>query len=197
MFRQKKIENLPSKKPWKLSIIIIRVSPRNIDEAVSGLLQIGKEAVTAYPTIHLNSKTTISHDGQSPTRDSETSRACIHNMPYNINHYLAGWRSGSSLSLYSEYPRFETRSEHPLPWQSFFVVFLSLSKQILDSISIRPRPLHFKSFPIHHSPIILSSDATWSRECQRCKINHRRWYKLLFPRFLWSILVLARRPYAI
>jgi hypothetical protein len=71
--------------------------------------------------------------------------------------YGTGWHSGIALDLYSGCARFESLPGHRLCWQVFLVFLFWFLRA---NTSIRPILLPSKSFPIHHSPVILPSDAT-------------------------------------
>jgi hypothetical protein len=51
-------------------------------------------------------------------------------------------------------------------WLKSFIVFLTSSRQVLDSTAIRPWLVPCKLIPVYHSPIILPLGAIWCRYCQ-------------------------------
>jgi hypothetical protein len=68
------------------------------------------------------------------------------------------WSSGSSLDLYSVCPRFRSLPKHRLSWQGFIGFCPVPQGKCWHSVSIKQRPFPSKSFLIHYSPVILSSD---------------------------------------
>jgi hypothetical protein len=57
---------------------------------------------------------------------------------------------------------------------------------------MEPRPLPFKSFPNHYSFIILTYDATWTRNWQHRKTNQWKWGNTTNSKFeRWVLLYLV------
>jgi hypothetical protein len=72
----------------------------------------------------------------------------------------AGWHSGKPFTLIPEVLHSNLGRVTGYP-DSGFMWFSSVpTGKFSDNISIRPRPLPSKSFPIHNSPIMLPTEAT-------------------------------------
>lgn len=137
-FPNRNCENIPSEKIWKYSFkeTMKTFHPHNPCLATSHRPGSHRIITNREGSSHSISEQSHqqqdNHQSRGPINDpgfrNVTFRihTCIHNMSYR-----AGWRSGNSLSLYLDYPRFETRLTHLLPWYRFFLVFLILSRQIL------------------------------------------------------------------
>jgi hypothetical protein len=72
----------------------------------------------------------------------------------------ACWRGGNPPDSYLGRARFDSRPEHLLSWLRISWFSSGPPGKCRDGTSIGPRPLPSKSFPVHHSSIILPFDVT-------------------------------------
>jgi hypothetical protein len=70
--------------------------------------------------------------------------------------WWSGWHSGNAVDWCSRGARFESGPEHLLSWIRSSSFSLVPPGNFRDSTSVKPRPLHSISFPIHHLSVILS-----------------------------------------
>jgi hypothetical protein len=94
--------------------------------------------------------------------------------------YRAGSYRGNALSLVG-WVRWGFSVRISVGTQAILTEIFCGSSQIpqlwRNSVSIRPWPTSYKSYPIHQSSVIYPFDATWYMKWQSCKRTTKQWLR--------------------